>query len=234
MFKLTRTLIRHHRQIAVLTSLLFATAVCAALLVVRIAQARGLTHLSLAWNLVLAWLPFLCSLAAYNLHKQRTSLSWLMIAASTFVWLLFFPNAPYMVTDLLHLYPRQSAHVPLWYDLILIVAFAWTSFFLGLVSLYLMQTLVRRMAGALASWAFAVGVLVMSAFGVYLGRFLRWNSWDIFLSPRSLLADVWDMLRHPLANFHTFVFSALFSAFIISTYLIVIAVTHLHPESQQD
>jgi len=135
------------------------------------------------------------------------------------------------VTDLIHLRPQSDA--PYWYDLILLVAFAWTGFFLGLVSLSLMQEIIRKVAGSVASWLFALGALALSSFGIYLGRFLRWNSWDVFLNPLRLLGDVAEQLRHPLAHFQTVVFSALFAFFFVAMYLTLVALTHFQHEVRE-
>jgi len=233
MFKLLRSAIRHYRQIAVLGALMFGSALCLALLVVRVAHSHNFYYIYFSWNLFLAWLPMLCALAAYNLYKRRSRLSWLMVAGCAFVWLLFFPNAPYLLTDILHLTARPD--VPLWYDLILVIAFALTGTLLGLVSLFLMQMLVHRAVGPVLGWLFALVVLAMSGFGIYLGRFQRWNSWDVFTNPLSLLADVLTRLRHPLANWPTFVFSALFSLVFLSAYLTFTALAYgqlAQPESE--
>jgi uncharacterized membrane protein len=233
-----RAVLRQYRQIAVITSLAFATTVCLGLLALRIAYSHRLVYIYLAWNLFLAWLPMLCALAAYNIGKRRSRLSWLAVAGCAVVWLLFFPNAPYLLTDILHL--RQQPDAPLWFDLVLLLAFAWTGFFLGLVSLVLMQALVRRAAArrrwrrlpaAAASWAFALGVLGLSGFGIYLGRFLRWNSWDVFFSPLSLLSDMVQPLLHPILHAQTIAFSGLFSLFLVSAYLMIVALSHLQLEA---
>ena len=229
LFQPNRAGLRQYRQLAVLASLVFASAVCAGLLALRGIYSHSLHYSYLAWNLFLAWLPMLAALAAYNAYKRRARLSWLVVAGCALTWLLFFPNAPYLLTDILHLQPRADA--PFWFDLLLLLAFAWTGVFLGLVSLFLMQALVRRAAGAAASWAVALGVLGVSGFGIYLGRFLRWNSWDVFFSPASLLLDILAQLRHPLLNARTFVFSALFSLFLISAYLMVVALIHMQVEA---
>ena len=229
MLQPNRAILRQYRQIAVLVSLAFATAVCLGLLALRVTYSHRLEYTYLAWNLFLAWLPMLCALAAYNAGKRRTRLSWLVVAGCALAWLLFFPNAPYLLTDILHLQPRADA--PLWFDLVLILAFAWTGFMLGLISLVLMQALVRRAAGAAASWAFAVAVLGLTGFGIYLGRFLRWNSWDVFFSPGSLLADMIQPLLHPIVHARTIAFSGLFSLFLVSAYLMIVALTHLQAET---
>jgi uncharacterized membrane protein len=229
MFKLLRIYLHQYRRLAVVVaSLGFASAICTALLVLRIWRFHSFTHFYLAWNLFLAWIPMICSLAAYSLYKRRAILSWLVVGVCILVWLLFFPNAPYLLTDLIHLQPQEN--VPFWFDLILIIAFAWTGFFLGLISLALVQVIVRKAVGAIASWIFAIGVLSVSGFGIYLGRFLRWNSWDVIFNPGPLLLDIWQQVRHPLANFQTTVFSILFSLFLLAAYFILISVTHLSAE----
>ena len=220
-----RGLLRRYRQLVVLASLVFATAICLALLGARVAYAANGRYGFLAWNLFLAWMPLLCALAAYNAFKRRSRLSWLVVAGCALAWLLFFPNAPYMVTDIVHLQPRPDA--PLWFDLLLVSAYAWMGLCLGLVSLFLMQALVRRAAGTLASWAFALGVLGVSGFGIYAGRYLRWNSWDVVISPGGMLANVLAAAQHPLLHARSVAFSGLFSLFLVSAYFMFVAFTQL-------
>ena len=211
--------------------MILGTCLCVALLILRVAHSHTSMYMGLLWNLFLAWLPVLSSLIVYNLYKKRSYLTWMVVVASTLIWLLFFPNAFYLVTDVLHLkQPRVDA--PYWYDLIVVVAFAWTGCFLGMVSLFLMQALVRKMAGAFASWIFAIGVLCISGFGVYLGYFLRWNSWDIFIKPARLMKDVLVRIRHPFANSQTYVFSVLFSLFFICAYLMLVSAAQFQREVQ--
>jgi uncharacterized membrane protein len=230
MFKLTRGFLRNYRQMAVIASMILTTGLCVAILGLRIAHSNNFGHLGLLWNLFLAWLPMLSALVAYNLYRRRSPFGWVVIGACALIWLLFFPNAPYLLTDVMHLQPLSDA--PYWYDLILVVAFAWTGSFLGLISLLLMQALVRKMAGTLAGWIFALGVLGVSGFEIYLGRFLRWNSWDVFVNPAPLVSDIIQQLRHPLANFQTYVFSILFSLFFICAYLMLVSVTQFQSELQ--
>ncbi|HEX9118699.1 MAG TPA: DUF1361 domain-containing protein [Anaerolineae bacterium] len=224
-------LIRDRRQLALVVALLFSSAVCVLLFSGRVIHARSFTHGGMVWNLFLAWLPMLASLAAYNLAGKGGRATWLIIAGCALLWLLFFPNAPYILTDLVNLRPRYN--VPYWYDVLMYVAFAWTGTLLGLVSLYLMQVLVSRGRGRGAGWLFAVVALALSGFGVYLGRFPRYNSWDVFISPIDLLADIWDRVSHPLANGQMFAFSALFSLFMLSIYLVLVAVVGLRSERQE-
>ena len=100
----------YHRQLSLIASLAFATAVCAGLLALRMAYTRGLTYIGLLWNLFLAWLPLVSALAAYNLYKRWLSLTTVLVISSALIWLLFFPNAPYLLTDLMHLKRPMSRY----------------------------------------------------------------------------------------------------------------------------
>jgi len=210
---------RLNRQLPLILALAFSTAVCAGLLALRMAYTRGITYFFLLWNLFLAWLPLLSALVAYNLNRRRPSFTTILVAASAVVWLVFFPNAPYILTDIMHL---KAAGVPLWYDLILLVTFAWTGSFLGHVSLYLMQIIVRRVVGPAWSWVFALGTLGLGSLGIYLGRFQRWNSWDLLHRPLDILRDIWQPIRHPFAHPQTVAFSVLFYLFLIASYWMMV------------
>ncbi len=218
-------------KLAAFASLGLATALCAAMLVVRLMYAREWTHIGLAWNLFLAWIPLLLSLAAHGLYARRTVLGYVSMAACAIVWLLFFPNALYVVTDLLHLWPKNN--VPIWFDLVMILSFAWTSYLLGIVSLYLMQSVVSDSFGKWTGWLFVIITLGLGSLGVYLGRFLRWNSWDVFFQPASLMQSMWDGMRDPLAHPRTLVFSLLFALFFISSYLTLFTLTLLPQERRR-
>ena len=219
---------RHRRQLAVLGSLVLATALCMALVVARWAWTHQATHRWLLWNLFLAWLPAAAALGAYNLRHRQGLGARLAFGALGVMWLGFWPNAPYLVTDLIHL--RPAAEAPDWYDLLMYVTFAWTGFFLGLVSLYVMQAAVSRAFGALAGWAVSVGALALGGFGIYLGRFLRWNSWDVLTRPDALLSDIASRLLHPLADPRATVFSILASLWLGAMYLMLVAVSRLRAE----
>ena len=221
---------RHSRQLGVVASLVLLTMLCVSLLVLRVAHSNHSTYAWLWWNIFLAWLPLGFALVAYNVSWRHSRLSWFLVFICAVVWLAFFPNAPYLVTDIIHLQHRPDA--PFWFDLILFVAIAWTGCFLGLVSLFLMQEIVRRAAGSMVSWIFALAALGLSGFGIYLGRFLRWNSWDVFFAPTPILGSLLEGIRHPAAHSQTFVFSIVFAAFFTSMYLMLVALMHLRHEGQ--
>jgi len=169
----------------------------------------------LIWNLFLAWIPLLLALAAVRLQRRI-----LLFAIMVAVWLLFLPNAPYITTDLLHLGRwSHSGAPPLWVDLLLLLAFSLTGLWLGLTSLGIMQSLVGRRWGQAMGWLFAVVALSLSSLGVYIGRFLRWNSWDVVAQPAGVLADLHAILFNPLANRSAWAFSALFTLMLLSLYV---------------
>jgi uncharacterized membrane protein len=182
----------------------------------RVYLSRSWTYHFLIWNLFLAWVPYVCSLWAAWLHQRHPGRWWYLLIPCS-LWLIFFPNAPYIVTDLLHL--RERPHVPMWYDIGLLVTFAWTGCFLGFISLRTMQTLVKDFVGRIASWAFAFVVLGLSGIGIYLGRFQRFNSWDLFLNPGEVLTDVVSWLIHPRHHLQTFGVSILFTTILVVCYL---------------
>ncbi len=201
-----------------------ASAVAVGMVVVRAFYSGHLTYAFLVWNLFLAWIPWVLAVLAERAWRRggRMKLAALLCGSG---WLLFFPNAPYILTDFLHL--RERAPVPLWFDLFLIFAFAWAGLFLGLSSLYTMQELVRGRWGRAWSWLFALAVLVASSFGIYLGRFLGWNSWDVLADPRGLAGDILGRLAYPLAHPRTLAVSFLLTAVLGSIYLALFAMTRL-------
>ena len=154
-----------------------------------LANTRSVTYLFLIWNLFLAWIPYWISMTLNYLPKK-----W-MVFPALLVWLVFLPNAPYLVTDLLHV--GYHPPVPIWYDTILLFSFAWTGLLLGFLSLldvqrFLEENINKKIAGLLI-WA----AIMLCAFGVYLGRYQRWNTWDIITQPYHLFMDTMAVLLHP-------------------------------------
>ncbi len=103
----------------------------------------------LVWNLFLAWVPYLWSLWALSIHRRQPRRWWLLLLPGA-LWLLFFPNAPYLITDLIHL--RSHPPVPLWYDIGLLISFAWAGCFLAVASLHIMHQIIRDYVGRAWSW----------------------------------------------------------------------------------
>jgi uncharacterized membrane protein len=183
------------RRAFALFSLALASALCLAALFARWIYGEAGAYDFLPWNLFLAWVPMAAAVAVYDAARRDTKLVRLLPFAA--IWLLFLPNAPYLLTDFEHLGSRDDA--PLWFDIVLFGSFAWTGMLLGFLSIFLMQGVVRRAYGSLWSWVLVGASLAASSFGIYLGRSLRWNSWDFLLRPGALLADIWARIADPLA-----------------------------------
>ena len=148
--------------------------------------------LFLNWNLILAIVPW--GISKYLLNKEKSP-SRLSLSLMLFTWLLFFPNAPYILTDLFHL--KFSSNMPIWFDLILILMFAWTGLLFGFISLWNMETLFKSRVKSSRISLISSLLLFACSFGIYLGRYLRWNSWDIIQNPFGLMADIGDRIISP-------------------------------------
>jgi uncharacterized membrane protein len=171
----------------------------------RLHLASDLLAVGLLWNLFLAFVP-LCWSAAF---EKAMALKRMGVAAIYFgLWLLFFPNAPYLLTDLIHL--RPSPNVPLWFLMAMLLSCAGSGTLLGYFSLSNVQNTVARTWGTRIGWSVAMLSLLLCGFGIYLGRFLRWNSWDALTQPLQLMRVVaqqcMDSGQHPHPLTVTFVF----------------------------
>jgi uncharacterized membrane protein len=205
-----------NRRLVILSSLAGLSALVVAMVAVRVAYTGNSEYVSLLWNLFLAWIPFAIALHVYEAYRRRAAR--LSLWTGGLLWLVFFPNAPYIVTDLKYL--RTWTGAPLWYDAVLLSAAAGCGLLLGFASLYTMQAVIRRALGTVNAWLFAVVVLGLSSFGVYLGRFQRWNSWDVFTRPRVLATDLWSGLVDPLAHPKMIAGTIVFTVFLAATYLV--------------
>jgi uncharacterized membrane protein len=224
--RLRNHFIRNRYNIAVFTLLNTACAVCIGLVVARVTYSDSGRHTGLIWNLFLAWIPFILSYIAHAVSWRRIWL-YIVIPFVTILWLLFFPNAPYMLTDLQDL-ARTASDAPLWYDVIIVVWCSWTAMLLGVVSLYLMQDIVQRRFGRAIGWAFVFIVSAASSFGIYIGRFVRLNSWDILQDPAETAMEILGLVIDPSRRLAAFTF--LYTFFFLFVYLLLYSFSHLLQE----
>jgi uncharacterized membrane protein len=182
-------------RLVVLAGLGVASALCLGLELVREHRYGTQDFRFLIWNLILAWIPLLLGLFVYDRYRRGRPL--LVLAPALLLWLLFLPNAPYIVTDFVHLAPGRPA--PLWLDGVELSAFAWTGMLLGFVSLYLVHAVARHRFGPAVGWTGVLFVLALVSVGVYLGRVKRWNSWDLLTQPGARLAQLHAHLGDPEA-----------------------------------
>ena len=211
------------RRIAVSASLAGLSLFVLGMLAVRMLYTGTSVHGWLAWNLFLAWIPFLLALLLYE--RARAGASWRVLAPLGLLWLAFFPNAPYLITDLKHV--GHGAQVPVLYDVLLLSAAGWLGLLLGLTSLFLVHAVARRLVGVLNAWALVAAVLALSSFGIYLGRVQRWNSWDLVVHPASIGDQIGGGLLHPLSHPRPIGLTVLFTSFLLVSYLALYALARL-------
>jgi uncharacterized membrane protein len=210
-----RTRRLRNERLVVLSSLGGASALC---LVLELVRERGYAadFRFLVWNLFLAWVPLALALVVYDGYRRGATL--VRLAPALALWLLFLPNAPYIVTDFVHL--SASSRAPLWFDGVELSAFAWTGMLLGFVSLYLVHAVLRHRFGVLLAWCSVLCVLALASVGVYLGRVRRWNSWEVLTQPGAKLAEVQAHLGDPAALAKVFAGTIVVGGLLTAAYLV--------------
>lgn len=179
---------------------------------------HSLSYSYLPWNLLLSWLPLMFALwLAKTLQTQLWS-SWKALAISM-AWLLFLPNSFYMISDYIHL--QDVAHADILFDAVLFTAFIYTGVALGFSSLYIIHRLVKQRFSTRLTIGTIALTLLLCSFAIYIGRDLRWNSWDILTNPGGLVFDVSDRMLHPAAYPVMFLTVASFFVLLSSMYGLV-------------
>lgn len=208
------------RLLLLLGALLAASGWCVALLVLRRHAFGAGGYRYLVWNLTLAWIPLLLALLLLVAYRQRhTVVELLAIGAA---WLVFLPNAPYVMTDFIHLGTRHRL-----FDSVVFGSFAFTALALGFVSLLVVQLVVTRASGALMGWLVALSALALSSVGIYLGRVQRLNSWDVLQRPRLVAQIARARLEDPFGNRYLIGFTLAVCGFLTVTYVALYALAAL-------
>jgi uncharacterized membrane protein len=208
------------RTVLPLLTLAAASFWCLGVIVVRRYELGSFGYPWIMWNLTLAWVPLLVALGL-RAGEQRARPARELVAIGC-IWLLFLPNAPYVLTDFVHLgYDHRV------FDSVLIGSFGAVSLALGLASVVIVQGVVTRARGALVGWTVAALSLVASAVGMYLGRVQRLNSWDALTRPGRLwtIAEKW--LENPLGHRHLLLVIAGLAVFLTLSYLGLYALASL-------
>lgn len=162
-------------------------------------------HLFMIWNIFLAWIPYALS-NYFSEVKQKAKWKQLFLFVS---WLLFFPNALYIVTDLIHL--AENTGIPLWYDAVLLFASSFIGIMMAFVSLRKVEMFLQKTFSKTAVAFLIPAILFVASFGVYLGRFQRWNSWDVVKDPTALAVDILSNFISPVDNYKTWAITILFT-----------------------
>ena len=204
---------------------LLSVSICSTLilLMIRMKLAHSYNYLFLVWNLFLAAIPYAITIYLVSIPK----LNKITLLLAFGIWLLFLPNAPYILTDMWHL--RYNEPHIFWLDILLISAFAFNGMMLFYFSVTDMKTVLLKTLNKRKTSFIVTFVFFISAFGVYLGRFLRYNSWEILTNPKVLFIDIINMIVQPLGNKEVWLFTSLFGAFFSLGYWIF---TNINMESK--
>jgi uncharacterized membrane protein len=222
--------LKEANRLAILFLFSLTTILCVTLVAFRVHFTSQITFVFLVWNIFLALVPYMISTVLIVYHKDIKN-RWL-IWIPFMMWLCFFPNAPYILTDLFHLRPRQG--VPYWYDLALILFFAWNGLMLGYASLLDIQSVLSIRYNKWVGWITSIVSLSLAGFGIYLGRYLRWNSWDVISSPGGLLGDIASRITNPTAHPQTYGVTILFSTFLVLGYVLLLQFSKVYSKFQSN
>ena len=192
------------------------------LLLIRMIATNSLAYLFLPWNLFLAFVPYWITWwMTRNISIIENKVK-LVIALAA--WLLFIPNSFYIITDFFHLsHPTAIGFrsAPKWFDLLLIFSFAWNGILCGIISLRRVEIIISLISGRGFSILLVLGVMWLCAFGIYIGRFLRYNSWDVITDPFSLAGKIIDMIIHPIENSYAWAMTLCYSVFMTLIYFTI-------------
>ncbi|WP_299111750.1 DUF1361 domain-containing protein [uncultured Winogradskyella sp.] len=194
-------------------------------LMVRIKLNKSFFYLFLVWNVFLAIIPY--SITMYL--SSKIAINKLKLVLWFFAWLAFLPNAPYIVTDLIHI--RVGNDSLLWLDVLVVLSFTLTGLLLFYLSILDMQKLIASKFKRLPITTLTLLIIFLCGFGVYLGRFLRYNSWEIISNPQVLISDVFHILLSPFQNSDAWLFTLGFSGFLLIGYWIFKNLINFHPHN---
>ncbi len=178
------------------------------LLMIRMKLTHSFHYIFLVWNLFLAFIPF--AITSYLVSSPKLNKIALILWLG--VWLLFLPNAPYIITDLVHL--RLSYGSYAWLDILVVSSFAFNGLLFFFLSILDMKNVLKRyLRKQIINYGITV-IIFLSSFGVYLGRFLRYNSWELLSNPKYLCIDIINMTFKPLSNIESWLFTIIFGGFL--------------------
>lgn len=208
-----KTLINTRFQL--LTFITLSMILSVALLLFRIKLNHSFYYLFLVWNLFLAFIPF--GITLYLKSKPKVSKTELLLYF--IVWLLFLPNAPYIVTDLLHF--KRSTTQFWWLDILMIISFALNGLMLFYLTLLDMEILLKKHLNTQKIHFLLIFISFLTGFGIYLGRFLRFNSWDILQHPNVLINNIWEIIIIPSQHIEAWAFTFCFGSFLGLSYYVI-------------
>ncbi len=208
----------------VLITLLLSSGVSIFLLSARMIVSSSTKFWFLSWNLFLAWIPLGFAYWLYVRTKKKAIPDWKDTIIG-FFWLGFLPNSFYLISDLIHI--QSSGEVSILYDTAMMISFVLNGLLLGYISLFIVHRILAKYSTEKFAYFIAQFVLLLCSFAIYLGRYLRWNTWDVFVNPAGLLFDVSDRVINPGSHSLTFVVTGVFFIVLGSTYAVIYRLTQL-------
>lgn len=196
-------------------SVISLTILAVVLNVLRVIIWGKMSLIYILWNIFLAFIPFFISFILLSLSKEK-KLSKIIFIIGFIIWMLFIPNAPYIVTDFIHLGEIRS--VPMLYDIFLIFSSASVGLMLGFHSFFHIEQIIKTKYSPRITSLIMGLIMIIISFGIYLGRFMRFNSWDVFVNHTSLIKNVWKIFSQSTANTEVFLYTGLFFFFLYLSY----------------
>lgn len=195
--------------------ILLLTALVAVLIGARILIFGNSSLIYILWNILLAFIPFFISSFLLR-HSRENKLPKFLLIIGGILWLLFIPNAPYLITDLMHVGVIYT--VPVLYDVFLLFGAAWVGILLAMHSIFHIENMIRKRYSNRSTNIIISLIILFISFGIYLGRFLRFNSWDIIVNTSEVFKNSWNILFKSGGNSHVFLYVILFFSFILVSY----------------
>ena len=205
-------------KLSIVNALLISNLVSIVLFVMRVGATHSTDYWFLFWNLLLAWVPLIF---VFMLRSQLKRKSWKepIPVIYTLLWLGFLPNSFYLMSDLIHLQNTESARVL--FDAVLFLSFIWNGLIAGMLSIiWVHQALLKRWGRAAAAGVIGI-VLLLTSFAIYLGRNLRWNTWDVLVNPAGILFDVSERVINPFSHPQVLLTTLTFFMLLGSMYMVV-------------
>ena len=213
--------IKEQQQSLVLVGL--ASIVSIAFLSFRIKLTHSPHYLFLVWNLFLAIIPIIIS--KYLLIEQTKNI--IKIGLALCVWLLFLPNAPYIITDLYHI--RLSHPNLIWLDVLVIGSFAISGLVIYYLSILDVYKITSRFITIKMKYFYLLLLSLITSFGIYLGRYLRFNSWELLSNPLELFNEIFDLTIGNL-NKEMWLFTLGFGIFLLTSFTFIHQLRNSNPD----
>lgn len=222
--------VEYSRRNPTLSALVFSSGVSLGILLVHTVSTHSFLYWYLAWNLMLAWLPLLFVVLLRRSLENHPWLAWRPMLW-TVLWLAFLPNSFYIISDLLHLQNVATENVL--YDTVMMVSFMLNGLIIGYISLYQVhKELKKRLSVTWVNSLVSLSLLVCS-FAIYLGRDLRWSSWDLIINPQGILFDISNQFIDPRHHIQAFTTTLMFFVLLGTFYIVILnIVTNLRTSKQ--